>query len=91
VQLPWRLPIWCNHTVGRAGLSRNIGFIILNIVPKNCSHTMRIKGFDPKWCQWVHEFVSRGSVGIRVNDDIGHYFQTKKGASIRRSPLSHFI
>jgi hypothetical protein len=40
---------------------------------------MQMKGFDPKWCRWVQEFISRGSVGIRVNDDIGHYFQTKKG------------
>jgi hypothetical protein len=32
---------------------------------------MRMKGFDSKWCKWVQEFVSRGSVGIRVNDDIG--------------------
>jgi hypothetical protein len=40
---------------------------------------MRMKGFHPKWYQWIHEFVSRGSVGIRVNDDMGHYFQTKMG------------
>jgi hypothetical protein len=40
---------------------------------------MRMEGFDPKWCKWIQEFISRGSVGIRVNDDIGHYFQTRKG------------
>jgi hypothetical protein len=28
---------------------------------------------------WIQEFISRGSVGIRVNDNIGHYFQTRKG------------
>jgi hypothetical protein len=39
---------------------------------------LRMKGFDPKWCKWIQEFISRGSVGIRVNDDIGHYFQTRK-------------
>ena len=27
----------------------------------------------------IHSFVSGGSVAIKVNDDIGHYFQTKKG------------
>jgi hypothetical protein len=37
-----------------------------------------MNGFDPKWCQWVQNFVSRGSVGVRVNSDVGHYFQTKK-------------
>jgi hypothetical protein len=40
---------------------------------------MRMKGFDSKWCKWVEEFVRRGSVGIKVNDDIDHYFQTQKG------------
>jgi hypothetical protein len=41
-------------------------------------HAMRMKGFDSKWCKWVQEFVSRDSVGIHVNDDIGRYLQTKK-------------
>jgi hypothetical protein len=48
---------------------------------------LRMKGFDPKWCQWIHNFVSRGSVGIRVNDDIGRYFQTRKGLR-QGDPLS---
>jgi hypothetical protein len=34
--------------------------------------------------------VSRGSVGIRVNDDIGHYFQTKKGLR-QGDPLSPIL
>ena len=41
--------------------------------------TLKMKGFSPKWCKWIESFVSGGSVGIKVNDDIGHYFQTKKG------------
>jgi hypothetical protein len=52
--------------------------------------TMRMKGFDPKWCRWVHEFIRRGSVGIRVNDDIGHCFQTKKGPR-QGDPLSPIL
>jgi hypothetical protein len=40
---------------------------------------VKMEGFDPKWCRWIQEFISRGSVGIRVNKDIGHYFQTRKG------------
>jgi hypothetical protein len=40
---------------------------------------LRMKGFDPKWCKWIQEFISHGSVGIRVNEDIGHYFQIRKG------------
>ena len=38
-----------------------------------------MKGFTQEWCDWIAQFVQGGSVGIRVNDDIGHYFQTKKG------------
>jgi mannosylglycoprotein endo-beta-mannosidase len=40
---------------------------------------MHMKGFDPKWCQWIENFITHGRVGIRFNDDIGHYFQTHKG------------
>jgi hypothetical protein len=40
---------------------------------------VKMEGFDPKWCRWIQEFISHGSVGIRVNKDIGHYFQTRKG------------
>jgi hypothetical protein len=41
--------------------------------------TLRIKGFPEVWRSWIQSFVSGGSVAIKVNDDIGHYFQTKKG------------
>ena len=34
-----------------------------------------MNGFHLKWCDWINQFVRRG-VGIRVNDDIDHYFQT---------------
>jgi hypothetical protein len=36
------------------------------------------EGFDPKWCQWINNFINQGSVGVKVNDDIGHYFQIHK-------------
>ena len=36
------------------------------------------------------QFVQGGSVGIRVNDDIGHYFQTKKGLR-QGDPLSPML
>jgi hypothetical protein len=48
---------------------------------------LRMKGFDPKWCKWIKGFVRRGSVGIKVNDKIGHYFQTRKGLR-QGDPLS---
>jgi hypothetical protein len=51
---------------------------------------MRMKGFDPKWCQLIEQFVKGGSVGIKVNDDIGHYFQTRKGLR-QGDPLSPML
>lgn len=36
--------------------------------------TLRMIGFSKKWCQWINQFVSKGSVGIKVNDDVGRYF-----------------
>jgi hypothetical protein len=39
---------------------------------------LRMKGFDPIWCDRIKQFVQGGSVGIRVNDVIGHNFQTRK-------------
>ena len=41
--------------------------------------TLRMKGFSPKWCRWVQNMVTGGSVGIKVNDDVGPFFQTKRG------------
>ena len=41
--------------------------------------TLRMKGFSDTWCRWVENFVSGGSVAIKVNDDVGNYFQTRKG------------
>jgi hypothetical protein len=38
-----------------------------------------MKGFDPVWCNWIKKFIQHGSVGIRFNDDICHYFETRKG------------
>ena len=41
---------------------------------------LRMKGFPDKWCSCIESFISKGSVGVKVNDDIGKFFQTKKGA-----------
>jgi hypothetical protein len=52
--------------------------------------TLRIKGFSPKWCALINDFVSKGSVAIRVNDDTGRYFQTRKGLC-QGDPLSPML
>jgi hypothetical protein len=40
---------------------------------------LRMKGFPNVWCQWMESVVSKGSVCVQVNDDLGHFFETKKG------------
>src|SRR5947207_12106648 len=52
--------------------------------------TLRMKGFSPKWISWVKSFISGGSVAVNVNNDIGHYFQTKKGFR-QGDPLSPLL
>ena len=46
---------------------------------------LRLKGLDQSWRKQVDSFTPKGSVEIKVNDDIGHYFQTHKG--LRQSDL----
>ena len=52
--------------------------------------TLKMKGFPEKWCSWIESFVSKGSVGVKVNDDIGKFFQTKKGLR-QGDPLSPLL
>ena len=41
--------------------------------------TLRMKGFSHQWCEWVQKFTQGGNVNIKVNDQLGSYFQTRKG------------
>jgi hypothetical protein len=49
-----------------------------------------MKGFSDKWCQWIDSIVKGGSVCVKVNDEMGHYFQTKKGLR-QGDPLSPIL
>jgi hypothetical protein len=49
-----------------------------------------MKGFSNEWRALIHCFVSGGSVAIKVNDDTGHYFRTKKGLR-QGDPLSPML
>lgn len=49
--------------------------------------TLRLKGFSPKCIAWVKSFILGGSVAINVNDEVRHFFQTKKGLR-QGDPLS---
>ena len=52
--------------------------------------TLRIKGFSDVWCKWIEAFTKGGNVGIKVNDQIASYFQTKKGLQ-QGDPLSPIL
>jgi hypothetical protein len=38
-----------------------------------------MKGFPPEWYDWIARFIKGGSVEMKVNHHIGHYFQMLKG------------
>jgi retron-type reverse transcriptase len=52
--------------------------------------TLWMKGFSSKLISWIKSFISGGSVAVNVNDDVGHYFQTKKGLR-QGGPLSPLL
>ncbi len=52
--------------------------------------TLRMKGFSPKWCEWIASFIQGGHVGIKVNDQTGNNFQTYKGLR-QGDPLSPIL
>ena len=49
--------------------------------------TLRMKGFSETWCNWIKTFVQGGNVGIKINDQMGPFFQTQKGLR-QGDPLS---
>lgn len=51
---------------------------------------LRMKGFDQAWRNQVDSFTQKGSIGIKVNDNIGHYFQTHKGLR-QGDPMSSIL
>ncbi|WVZ53496.1 hypothetical protein U9M48_004427 [Paspalum notatum var. saurae] len=52
--------------------------------------TLRMIGFSYAWCTWIKSFVQGRNVGIKINDQMGPYFQTRK--SLRQGdPLSPIL
>ena len=59
----------------------------------NCNfllQSFRMKGFSSKWIEWIKSFISGGSVAVNINDEVGPYFQTKKGVR-QGDPLSPIL
>jgi hypothetical protein len=46
-----------------------------------------MKVFSNRWCQWIESIIQGGHVGIKINDQVGKIFQTKKGLR-QGDPLS---
>jgi hypothetical protein len=44
---------------------------------KFLQQVLRMRGFPSLWCQWVENVVSKGSVCVQINDELGHFFQSR--------------
>jgi hypothetical protein len=51
---------------------------------------LRMKGFSEKWCLWIDKLIKEGNVCVKVNDEEGHFFQSKKGLR-QGDPLSPML
>jgi hypothetical protein len=51
---------------------------------------LEMKGFSAKWCQWIDAVIQGGQVGIKINDQVGQNFMTKKGLR-QGDPLSPLL
>jgi hypothetical protein len=49
-----------------------------------------MKGFSDKWCSWINAFIRGGHVAIKTNDQLGQFFQMKKGLR-QGDPLSPLL
>ncbi|WVZ64632.1 LOW QUALITY PROTEIN: hypothetical protein U9M48_014126 [Paspalum notatum var. saurae] len=78
------------HTKKHNGIIFKIDFEKHMISWNYLQQALRMKGFSPKWCSWVQAYVQGGNVGIKVNDHIGPYFQSKKGLR-QEDPLSPIL
>jgi hypothetical protein len=65
--------------------------MLLSIGSDPCNTVLATNiGFSEKWCHWINQFVSKGSIGVKVNVHVEKYFQIKKGLR-QRDPLSHLL
>ncbi len=48
------------------------------------------KDFPPQWCDWMMKVIRGGKVAVKVNDEIGPFFQTFKGLR-QGDPLSPLL
>lgn len=51
---------------------------------------LKQRGFDEKWCKWIWEVMSSGTLSVKVNENIGSYFKSGKGVR-QGDPLSPLL
>lgn len=49
-----------------------------------------VRGFSDKWCSWVKQILKHRTVSIKMNDEMGPYFQSFKGVR-QGDPFSPFL
>jgi hypothetical protein len=52
--------------------------------------TLKQRGFCETWCKWIEKVVCSGTLSVKVNEEIGGYFKSKKGVR-QGDPLSPLL
>lgn len=50
-------------------------------------HTMQVRGFPPRWCDWINSLLSTGLTAVMLNGIPGSWIQCKNGLQ-QGDPLS---
>jgi hypothetical protein len=50
----------------------------------------QLRGFNNLFCSWIRQIFHNGTVTVKLNDEIGAYFQSTKGVR-QGDPLSPFL
>jgi hypothetical protein len=51
---------------------------------------MKKQGFDDKWCSWMEQVVTGGTVSVKMNNQVGPYIKSFKGVR-QVDPLSPIL
>ena len=51
---------------------------------------LKLSGFSGKWCTWMQQVVTGGTVSVKLNDKVGPYFVSSKGVR-QGDPLSPIL
>lgn len=41
--------------------------------------SLKLRGFSDKWCGWIAQVITGGTVSVKINDQLGPYFRSYKG------------